>query len=202
MQRSMFPPSATPPASLQWQKTLWRSIDFLSHWRGGLWIILAASLFALGFALIAQYGFGYQPCVLCLWQRVPYMLCLAITIIALSQRKLSPWHGALLLLCSVILLFPSAGLAAFHIGVERHWWEGTAGCAIQGAGAQDAAALRHKLLQQPVARCDEISWTLFGLSMTVWNLFYTLTCGLLAAFIVFFGKPHSAPAPRKPHAQT
>ena len=35
-------------------------------------LLLAASLAALLFALVMQFGFGLEPCLLCLWQRVPF----------------------------------------------------------------------------------------------------------------------------------
>ncbi len=166
----------------------------LLTWRGGLWFAFGISVFALGFALIAQYGFGFKPCVLCLWQRVPYLLCGCIAALALAVPRLRLWRGALLLACTV-LLFTDAGIAFFHTGVEQHWWMGTSGCSIQPKTAQDAAGLREALLASPVAHCDEVSWTFIGLSMATWNMVFALFCALFCAFIVFFGKPEQA-APR------
>lgn len=168
--------------------------DVLLTWRGGLWFALAAAVFALAFALIAQFGFGYKPCVLCLWQRLPYLLTSLVAGIGLGLPSLRLWRGAILLACAVLFL-TDAGIAAFHVGVEQHWWAGTSGCAIQAKVATDAASLRSALLASPAAQCGDISWTFIGLSMATWNVFYALFCALFSAFIVFFGKPER-PQPR------
>ena len=163
----------------------------LLNWHGGLRFALAVALFALGFALTSQYGFGYKPCVLCLWQRIPYLCCAAVALLGLVVPGLRLWRGALLLVCAVLLL-TDAGIAAFHIGVEQHWWLGTSGCSIQIKAAHDPDSLREALLASPIAHCDEVSWTFLGFSMATWNMLFALGCALFAAFIVFFGKPEQA----------
>ncbi len=140
-------------------------------------IILAASLFSLGFVFIMQYGFNYQPCILCLWQRVPYGLAIIFSLLCLipGLRRHAP---ILLGLCALTFLI-GAGLAVFHTGVERHWWLGTSGCAIAPLDGNSVEDLREQLLHMAVARCDQISWTFLGLSMTNYNIVWSL---VLAAF--------------------
>lgn len=121
----------------------------LFTWPGGLLLALAAALFALVFALTAQYGFGFKPCVLCLWQRVPYALVLPIALTGFLHVRLKPWRSALLLACALCFLV-DAGIAAFHFGVEQRWWLGTTGCAIHASGAAEPATLRLALLASPV----------------------------------------------------
>ncbi len=164
----------------------------LPTWPGGLLLALTAALFALSFALIAQYGFGYKPCILCLWQRVPYALVLPIALAGLLHPGLKAWRGALLLACASCFLV-DAGIAGFHFGVEQRWWLGTSGCAIHASNATDPSALRLALLAAPTARCDEIAWRFLGLSMTGWNFFYALLCALGAAALVWFGNPCNRP---------
>lgn len=165
----------------------------LLTWPGGLLLSLGAALFALAFAFIAQYGFGYQPCVLCLWQRLPYALVLGIAMTGLLHPRLTAWRGALLLACAVSFLV-GVGIAAFHFGVEQRWWLGTSGCAIQASShGSDPAALRLALLASPVTRCDEVSWKFLGLSMTGWNFLYALVLAIGAAALVWFGNPCNKP---------
>lgn len=164
----------------------------LLTWPGGLLFSVSAALFALAFAFTAQYGFGYKPCVLCLWQRLPYALAVPIALTGLLNSRLTAWRGALLLACALCFLI-GAGIAAFHFGVEQHWWLGTSSCAIQASGATDPATLRLALLASPVTRCDEVSWRFLGLSMTGWNFLYALLCGLGTAALVWFGNPCNRP---------
>ena len=66
-----------------------------------------------------------------------------------------------------------------------------AGAAIlrrQLPSARTVEELRAALLQQPVVRCDEIAWSLFGISMAGWN--FLLSLGLAAlSFASALSKP-------------
>ena len=139
---------------------------FVLPWAAG--ILLAAAMGVLGTAFVAQFVFHHQPCVLCLWQRVPYAAVMAVAGVAMVWRV--RW---MLGLCAVVLLV-GAGLAVFHSGVERHWWEGTAECVGAALHGASAAELREELLKTPVVRCDEITWTFLGLSFANWNILTSL----------------------------
>jgi disulfide bond formation protein DsbB len=132
-------------------------------------VILTASGAALVFVFIMQFVFGYDPCVLCWWQRGPYAAALVLSIAALAWKPYGKNTHILLGLCAFVFLI-GAGLAFFHTGVEQHWWLGTSGCAITPLTGLSTADLRTKLLHMAVAHCDQISWTFLGLSMANWNV--------------------------------
>jgi len=147
--------------------------------------ILFACAAALAAALTAQFAFDIQPCILCLWQRVPYATALVLSLLALFMCRHARFDCLILALCA-LAFFAGDFIAIFHSGVERHWWAGTEGCTLQplsqAAGAIDVASLRDQLLHTSVARCDVIDFTFLGLSMANWNIFAFLFMGLFAAF--------------------
>ncbi len=149
-------------------------------------ILLAVSLGALAFALVMQFGFGFQPCILCLAQRVPFVVAAVLALIAALWK---PYGRNTRVLLGLIALafFLNAGLAFFHSGVERHWWTGTEGCTIRPLHATTPESLREELLGMTVAHCDEISWSLFGLSMANYNVPFCLGLGVFAAFAALSG---------------
>ncbi|MEJ0061828.1 MAG: disulfide bond formation protein B [Alphaproteobacteria bacterium] len=159
-------------------------------WRCGLFAAAAIACFALGFALISEYAFGYAPCVLCLWQRAPYALVAIIAAAGIFLPGLRRWRGVVIL-ASALLLAVDAGLAVFHVGVEQHWWLGTSGCGIHDAAEGDTRSIRESLLALPVARCDEIAWTFLGFSMAAWNAVYATFATLLMTYILLFGSPEN-----------
>lgn len=154
-------------------------------------LIALICMISLSFALIMQYVFNHAPCELCLWQRAPYIAaeCLAISsaILAIlanskainekTRANRSRLAAQLLSLCAVIFLI-GAAIAFYHSGVERHWWQSATSCSLPPLRT-DSAGLRDQLLSMPVVRCDEIGWSVLGLTMANINAPFSLA---LAAF--------------------
>ncbi len=137
------------------------------------WAIFGVAISALTFVFIMQYGFGYEPCVLCQWQRLPYVIAAIAAFLALIWQPYKTQTTAILGIC-VLAFATGAALALFHSGVERHWWLGTSGCAIQPLNGGSIEDLRTQLTHMAVARCDQISWTFLGLTMANWNIPFSL----------------------------
>lgn len=147
-------------------------------------ILLAlASVGTLASALFFQFVLDYQPCVLCILQRWPYVAVVALTMASLALRRSNRAVAALLGLSGLALLV-GAGIAAFHVGVEQHWWAGTSSCG-GAAAATSLEALRAQVMAAPVTRCDEVAWSLFGVSMAGYNVLVSLA---LAGFALTAAK--------------
>lgn len=148
--------------------------------RHALWLVVLASAGALATALVAQYGFDLQPCVLCVYQRWPYVVAAGLAVLGLVFVP-DPRGRALVLALAGLAFAASAAIAGFHVGVEQHWWQGTTACG--GGGTPDSLeALRNQILGAPVVRCDDIAWQLFGVSMAGYNFLYA--GGLAAASLI------------------
>jgi disulfide bond formation protein DsbB len=139
----------------------------------------AASLGALGFAFLAQYGFGLEPCVLCLYQRWPFAAALVLAALALALIRGGRSPAPALALAGLALA-GNAGLALYHVGVEQHWWQGTVACTAAATGAMTLEAMKAAILAAPVVRCDEVAWRFLGLSMAGWNVPLSAGLGLFA----------------------
>lgn len=132
---------------------------------------------ALAAAFVAQYGFDLQPCILCLYQRVPY----AVVMILGGAAYFAPRAVARGLVALIGLAFiVGAGIAAFHVGVEQHWWQGTAACTGDKLDTSSLEALRAQIMSTKVAQCDKVAWSLFGISMAGYNVAASLGMGLIA----------------------
>lgn len=141
-------------------------------------LVLAASVIVLGSALFSQYVGGLQPCVLCLYQRAPYVLTIVLSgsmlvLMAFGSRPQPALTRGVLAVCAVIFL-AGAGIAAYHVGVEQGWWQGTASCSGPDLNTMTIDELREHLLQAPIVRCDEVAWSLFGISMAGYNVLASL----------------------------
>ena len=141
--------------------------------------LLFISIAILGGGYAFQYLGGLQPCTLCLYQRWPWWVAGVLALLALfvvADRRLS---RALVALCALSVLI-GAGIAFYHVGVEQQWWAGPTACSGGGGTPQTLEKLRAQVLGAPVVRCDEVAWSLFGISMAGYNGLISLATGLAA----------------------
>ncbi len=130
---------------------------------------------AWGFQLIG----GLQPCALCLYQRWPYWAVIGIAGIAvLTARRLGPRGIALIAAICALVFAAGAAVAGFHVGVEQGWWEGLAACGGGGGNLNDPnlsiEELKARLFATEIVRCDEVPWSLFGISLAGYNFLASL----------------------------
>lgn len=140
---------------------------------------LAAAII-LGTAFAFQLA-GYPPCDLCWWQRYPYMAIMGVALVGTAIRAV-PRLWLLLLLA--LLFATDAGIAAFHFGVEQRWWEGLSTCSSYVDVTDSIDDALKAIMDAPLIRCDEIAWSLFGISMAGYNFLIAtimaIFCGLRA----------------------
>jgi disulfide bond formation protein DsbB len=132
---------------------------------------LAATGSALGLlgALAFQYIGGLAPCHLCILQRWPHLAAVIIGLIA-SRLDWRIWS-----------LFGAAAAAAtsligvYHAGVELKWWPGPTSCT--GGGEKlfglSGADLLSTSAPSGVVMCDQVVWSLAGISMAGWNAIFS-----------------------------
>lgn len=129
-----------------------------------IFMAMAGSAGLLLGAFAFQYIGGMFPCTLCIWQRWPHAAAVLIGVLALATGwRALPYLGA-------VAALASAGIALFHTGVERLWWEGLASCSgnsIAGLSVDDL--LNPAVTIAAPIRCDVVAWEMFGLSMASWN---------------------------------
>ncbi|NQU72398.1 MAG: disulfide bond formation protein B [Rhodospirillales bacterium] len=137
-------------------------------------LILAASVIVLGSALASQYWGGLTPCKLCIWQRWPYVVTIAAAVLALIMFRSQGGRRVLMGVCAIAFAIGGC-IAVYHAGVEQGWFPGPISCTGEATmAAQTVEDLRRLLLAQPVVRCDEIQWSLYGISMAGYNAIVSL----------------------------
>lgn len=150
-------------------------------------LVLLACLIALGSALTAQFEFGLRPCILCLYQRGPFVIAGLLALLALPPAMPRRIRLILLALCA-LAFFINSGIAVFHVGVEQHWWAGTPECVPVVPVPTSAAEMMAALSAPPPPRCDQAQWSLFGISMAGFNVPFSLGLALFSVFAVRRGQ--------------
>jgi disulfide bond formation protein DsbB len=130
-------------------------------------IALAVPVALLGGALLSQYVGKLYPCEMCWWQRYPHGFAILFAIAALLSPLAARRTRALTLLAALAVAV-SGLIGAFHAGVEYGWWEGLTTCSTGGAMSLD------DIMAVPLIRCDQVQWTLFGISLAGFNAIFSL----------------------------
>jgi disulfide bond formation protein DsbB len=134
--------------------------------------VLVVSIGVLGAALVSQYWGGLDPCELCLLERWPWWAAIAISAATWLGGARLPLVAPALVLAAVFIA--SAGLGLYHAGVELHWFAGPSACTASGPAATSVDALRAQLMGRQAVMCDQVQWSLFGISLAGWNFLVSL----------------------------
>lgn len=125
----------------------------------------------LASALIAEHFFTIAPCHLCYYERYFYQAIIWGGILGSSYHLIKPDSSLFpAFLFMGLVLIGGTGLGIYHLGVEEHWWQGTAACRGIMPKAQTLEEYRQALFAKPPIRCDKVNWRIFGISATWLNL--------------------------------
>jgi len=155
--------------------------------------LYAALIFAGALLVIASaWGFeligGYQPCGLCLEQRIPYYIGVPIAGAAffMSLKGRSAGLIRVTLLLVALIFAASTALGVRHAGVEWGWWLGPSNCGAGGLETlQSAGSLLESLKTVKIAYCDQAALRILGLSFAGWNAVASIALAALAVKAAF-----------------
>jgi len=135
--------------------------------------------------LLTVYGFqhlgGLQPCPLCVAQRYPHYAVLALGLIGLA---LPIGRIRFVMLAAGIAYMVGAGYGVYHVGVEQSWFQSSCATPI---GASSLDELRAQIFDAPLTRCDEVAWSLIGVSFAGWNAIVSFLLGLFCLYAAVKG---------------
>ena len=148
-----------------------------------LTLILVFSVFALIAAYFIQYVLKHQPCNLCLIERIPYIFSIIVISICLFTKKFEKFS-----LIILSLIFFSATLISFyHFGIEQGFIKESLVCDLNNEGKSlSKEALLEQLKKMPVS-CKDVTFRIFGLSLATFNVFISLTLGVITTklFLIY-----------------
>ena len=137
-------------------------------------LALATPAVLLGGALASQYVGGLYPCEMCHWQRWPHGAAILLALGAMFSPLAAPRTRTLTLLAALAIAV-SGAIGIYHAGVEYGYWEGMTTCTTSGATTLE------DLLSVPLVRCDQVQWSLFGVSLAGFNAIISLGAAAIVA---------------------
>ena len=128
------------------------------------------SLFALISAYLIEYILGHQPCNLCLIERIPYMVALIIIMINYKFNHLEKY----LILLLVIVFLAGMLISLYHLGIEQGFITESLVCDLKNSSKILSKEEILQQLQQKIVSCKDVTFKIFGLSLTTFNVIISL----------------------------
>ena len=144
-------------------------------------LIFLISIIALVSAFFIEYALGHQPCNLCILERIPYLLAI---IIILLNFKFSHYEKFFILLLSIIFL-AGAIISIYHLGIEQGFVQESLVCDLKSGSNLLSKEEILKQLQEKNVSCKDVTFKIFGLSLTSYNILISLLITISTGKIYF-----------------
>ena len=128
------------------------------------------SLFALISAYFIEYILGHQPCNLCLIERIPYMIALIIIIINFKFNHLEKY----LILLLIFIFLAGTLISLYHLGIEQDFITESLVCDLKNSSKILSKEEILQQLQHKIINCKDVTFKIFGLSLTTLNIILSL----------------------------
>ena len=129
-------------------------------------LILLVSFVALISAFFIEYVLGHQPCNLCILERIPYVVAI---VIVLLNYKFSQFEKLFLVLLIIVFLTATI-LSVYHFGIEQGFIEESLVCDLKNSSGVTSKEEILKQLQEQKVSCKDVTFKIFGLSLTTYNI--------------------------------
>ena len=144
-------------------------------------LILLISIVALISAFFIEYILGHQPCNLCILERIPYFLAI---IVILINYKFIQFEKFFILFLTIIFLFGTL-LSLYHLGIEQGLIQESLVCDLKSGSNLLSKEEILKQLQEKSVSCKDVTFKMFGLSLTSYNILISILITFSAGKIYF-----------------
>ena len=132
-------------------------------------------------AFFIEYILGHQPCNLCILERIPYFLAI---IVVLLNYKFIQFEKFFILLLAIIF-FAGTILSLYHLGIEQGFIEESLVCDLKSGSNLLSKEEILKQLQEKSVSCKDVTFKMFGLSLTSYNILISILITFSAGKIYF-----------------
>ncbi len=133
-------------------------------------IIFLFSFIALISAFFIEYVLGHQPCNLCLIERIPYVLSIMIIMAIFLIKK----NQKFLVLLLILVFIFSFAISLYHFGIEQNFFQESSVCGVKSLTESVTKENLLKQLSEKTISCKDVTFRIFGLSLTSINIVVSL----------------------------
>ena len=132
-------------------------------------------------AFYLEYFHDAFPCDLCITQRWFHALIISYSLVAILILEKIFITDKLILIGLSITWIASSIAGLYHFGIETNLWTGPDGCSSSLDFSKDT--LKYLLDKSPI-KCDEVMFSIFGLSLACLNALMSFVMFLIGS--IFF----------------
>ena len=142
-------------------------------------IIFIISLFSIITALFIEFALGHQPCNLCLMQRIPYGLSIFLIILNYLLKK----NEQFMILLLILIFSFSLLISFYHFGIEQAFFKESSVCSLNNKSEIiSKEEILKQLTEKPIS-CKDVTFRIFGFSLTTFNMILSLFLNILLIYI-------------------
>ena len=145
-------------------------------------LIILMCLSSIGYAFFVEYILGYKPCILCKYQRVPYILALIIGLIGFVK----PSNKRVIFFIFLTFLI-SMTLSGYHVGIEQELYQSIFNCSDDNLSILEEGKLLESLnVINP--DCKNVNFAVFGVSLATINFLLSFVISSLSYYLYSYAK--------------
>tara|TARA_B000000475_G_C15617498_1_gene291725 strand:- start:17 stop:499 length:483 start_codon:yes stop_codon:yes gene_type:complete len=129
-------------------------------------LVLSISLISIISAYYIEFVLGHKPCNLCLIERIPYGLSIFLVALNFFLKKNTKFF---ILLLTLIFIF-SFIISVYHFGIEQGFFQESPVCGLKDTGQILSKEELLKQLSKNTVSCKDVTFRVFGLSLTTINI--------------------------------
>jgi disulfide bond formation protein DsbB len=138
-------------------------------------LIFFLCLISIISAYFIEYVLGHQPCNLCLIERIPYGLGLILIILNYTLIK----NERFIILLLILVFVFSVIISFYHFGIEQGFFEESTVCGLKNGSNIISKAELLKQLRTLTISCKDVTFRIFGFSLTAFNMIISLILVIL-----------------------
>ena len=137
-------------------------------------VILFISLISIISALYIEYILQYEPCKLCIYQRLPYIAAIFISIVGFNYST-----NDKILIITIMVFVISTIISGYHFGIENNFIQEFSSCTNNSLDVSNKSKLLESLNKSMPVDCKDATFKILGISLAAINT-------ILSILIVIF----------------
>ena len=140
-------------------------------------LIIFLCLSSICYAFFVEYILGYKPCILCKYQRLPYILGLIVALFGFFKSS-----NTRIIIYIFLIFLLSMALSGYHVSIEQELYQSIFNCSDNNLGVLEKGKLLESLkVINP--DCRNVNFAVFGVSLATINLILSFVISSVSYYL-------------------